>query len=99
MTTTEHDRRNRGKNELFAQDIDSSNALGDNCSGRRKTFTLKSKQLPADFANQVLNLELQIDHGDFTMVTINDLMLLYSQAVEYYNGMNDEKYTYFESRI
>lgn len=33
------------------------------------------------------------------MQTINDLMLLYSQAIEYYNGINDEKYTYFESRI
>jgi hypothetical protein len=47
----------------------------------------------------VLNLELTIDTGDFGMDTINDLMLLYSQAVEYYNGMNDEKYTHFESRI
>lgn len=47
----------------------------------------------------MLNLELIIDNGDFGMDTINDLMLLYSQAVEYYNGMNDEKYTHFESRI
>jgi len=47
----------------------------------------------------VLTCELLIDHGDFTMQTINDLMLLYSQAIEYYNGINDEKYTYFESRI
>lgn len=98
MTTTEQDRKARSKNELFGQDNDSANAPSDS-AGRRKTFTLKSKQLPPDFANQVLNLELQIDHGDFTMGTINDLMLLYSQAVEYYNGMNDEKYTYFESRI
>ena len=47
----------------------------------------------------MLNYELQIDHGDFTMQTINDLMLLYSQAIEYYNGINGEKYTFFESRI
>jgi hypothetical protein len=47
----------------------------------------------------VLNLELMIDHGDFNMETINQLVVLYSNAIEYYNGMNDEKYTYFESRI
>jgi len=40
-----------------------------------------------------------IDHGDFNMETINQLVVLYSNAIEYYNGMNDEKYTYFESRI
>jgi hypothetical protein len=58
MTTTEHERKNRGKNELFANESDLSNARADSSAGRRKTFTLKSKQLPADFANQVLNLEL-----------------------------------------
>ena len=33
------------------------------------------------------------------MDTINDLLLLYSQAVEYYDGMNDEKYVTYEARI
>lgn len=65
----------------------------------RKNFTVKSKQLPKDFASQVLNLELSIDHGDFTMDTVNELIVLYSKAIEYYNGMQDEKYAYFESRI
>jgi hypothetical protein len=71
----------------------------DSLSPRKKSFTLASKVLPKDFANQVLNHELQIDHGDFNMHTINELVGLYSRAIEYYNGMNDEKYTYFESRI
>ena len=66
---------------------------------RKKNFTVKSKQLPKDFANLVLNLELSIDHGDFTMDTVNELILLYSKAIEYYNGLQDEKYAYFESRI
>ena len=38
-------------------------------------------------------------YGGITTHCRDDLMLLYSQAVEYYNGMNDEKYTHFESRI
>jgi hypothetical protein len=33
------------------------------------------------------------------MDTVNELIMLYSKAIEYYNGMQDEKYTYFESRI
>lgn len=55
--------------------------------------------LPPDFAERVLNLELSIDQGNFNMETINDLLLLYSQAVEFYDGMNDEKYVTYEARI
>jgi hypothetical protein len=47
----------------------------------------------------VLDLELLIDKGEFDMDTINSLMLLYGQAVEYYSGIGSNKYTYFESRI
>ena len=57
------------------------------------------QKLPTDFADQVLDHELLIDKGEFDIDTINSLMILYSQAVEYYNGINSEKYTYFESRI
>ena len=47
----------------------------------------------------MLNLELHIDQGNFNMDTINELLLLYSQAVEFYDGMNDEKYVIYEARI
>ena len=33
------------------------------------------------------------------MDTINDLLLLYSQAVEYYNGINDDKFSIYQDRI
>ena len=33
------------------------------------------------------------------MDTINELLLLYSQAVEFYDGMNDEKHVTYEARI
>jgi len=47
----------------------------------------------------VLDLELLIDKGEFDINTINNLMILYSNAVEYYNGISSEKYTYYEARI
>lgn len=43
--------------------------------------------------------ELKIDSGCFNIDTINTLLQLYSRAVEYYSGMNDEKYIYFTERI
>jgi len=47
----------------------------------------------------VLDKEMKIDSGMFDIDTVNSLMALYSQAVEYYSGMNDEKYIYFTERI
>lgn len=47
----------------------------------------------------VLNLELLLDSGNFTIDTVNELMKLYSQAVEYYSGMNDVRYIHFTERI
>ena len=47
----------------------------------------------------MLDEELKIDSGRFNIDTINTLLQLYSKAVEYYSGMNDEKYIYFTERI
>jgi hypothetical protein len=65
----------------------------------RKKDSTESKKLPKNFANRVLDYELKIDSGNFDISTIDKLMQLYSQAVEYYSGMNDEKYLYFTERI
>ena len=62
-------------------------------------MTSTPTKLPSDFADQVLDLELLIDKGEFDIETINKLMLLYSQAVEYYNGISSDKFTYYEARI
>lgn len=40
-----------------------------------------------------------IDSGGFSIDTVNELMQLYSQAVEYYSGMNDVRYMHFTERI
>lgn len=42
---------------------------------------------------------MKLDSGALDIDTVNSLMALYSQAVEYYAGMNDEKYIYFTERI
>ena len=47
----------------------------------------------------VLDEELKIDSGNFSIDNVNNLMKLYSLAVEYYSGMSDEKYIFFTERI
>ena len=49
------------------------------------------KRLPEDFADKVLSIELDIENDMFTIEDLNELLYLYSQAVEYYNGTNNER--------
>ena len=42
---------------------------------------------------------MSIDQGKFSIETINELLLLYSQAVEYYNCNNDDKHIIYQERI
>ena len=44
-------------------------------------MSTKSKKLPKNFANQVLDYELKIDSGQFDIATIDKLMQLYSVSV------------------
>jgi hypothetical protein len=62
-------------------------------------MSTKAVKLPKNFAELVLDLELLVDSGNFDINTINKLMQLYSQAVEYYSGMNDVRYVYYTERI
>lgn len=55
--------------------------------------------MPKQFAEKVLELELEIEHGTFTLKQIQRLMALYSKAVEYYNGKSDGKYLYYQDKI
>ena len=43
-----------------------------------KILSTKSKKLPRNFANMVLDYELKIDSGQFDIATIDKLMQLYS---------------------
>ena len=45
-------------------------------------------------------LELQVDAGSCTLDTVNDLLRLYSRAVEFYDDQGNEQLVYaFEGRI
>jgi len=52
--------------------------LGKNDEKFTKRNTVKSKKLPKNFANLVLDKELIIDSGTFDIDTVNSLMELYS---------------------
>jgi hypothetical protein len=65
-----------------------------------KAITQERKiALPEDFAEKVLEIETWIDRGEFTSNDLSELMLLYSQAVEYYNSINSDKAAYYADRI
>ena len=73
--------------------------LSKNEQKQRKKMSTEAVKLPKNFAELVLDLELLVDSGNFDIDTINKLMQLYSQAVEYYSGMNDVRYVYYTERI
>lgn len=57
-------------------------------------------QLPEDFAEKAIELESYIERNEFTSNDLADLMLLYSQAVEFYNSVNNPiKVAYYTERI
>lgn len=78
---------------------------------QRNKLSTKALKLPKNFANLVLDLEIKVDSGVTDMSNVDALLQLYSvspfylltvwfqRAVEYYSGMNDEKYLYFTERI
>jgi hypothetical protein len=47
----------------------------------RKIASTKSKKLPKNFANQILDFELKIDSGSVDLETIDKLMQLYSVSI------------------
>lgn len=62
----------------------------------------KLQQLPKDFAGRVLKLEMQMEKGQtyITMDDINNLMDLYTQAVEFYNStMQSDRQKYYEHKL
>jgi len=44
--------------------------------------------LPPNFAEQVLEYEMQVEQGRFTIKVVDQLIYLYSQAIEYYESID-----------
>ena len=58
--------------------------------------------MPINFAGRVLKLEMQIEKGInyITMDDINNLMDLYTQAVEHYNSAYEsDRQKYYENKL
>ncbi|CDW76160.1 UNKNOWN [Stylonychia lemnae] len=70
-----------------------------NESPDRLLFSSKDKKLPQNFAERVLELEMELESDCSSIDSINNLLYLYSQAVEYYNGMNNDRYQLYADRI
>lgn len=62
-------------------------------------YKAEDLRLPKKFAEQVLELEMEVEQSMFTVKQIQRLMALYSKAVEYYNGRSDGKYLYYQDKL
>ncbi|CAD8119443.1 unnamed protein product [Paramecium sonneborni] len=61
-------------------------------------FTKKS--LPKNFADQILNLEMEIELNDQVQIElIQDLISLYMEGVEYYESIKDRRHLYFQRKL
>eukprot|EP01016_Furgasonia_blochmanni_P049487 TRINITY_DN7519_c0_g2_i1.p1 TRINITY_DN7519_c0_g2~~TRINITY_DN7519_c0_g2_i1.p1 ORF type:complete len:487 (-),score=131.62 TRINITY_DN7519_c0_g2_i1:23-1483(-) len=59
----------------------------------------KYKQLPTNFADDVLELEHEIESGSITTEKVNKLIGLYAAAVEYYESIKNKKYQIFMDKM
>lgn len=63
-----------------------------------KFHFLKSNRLPNNFAEEVLDLEILVEQGKFSMSEVDKLVFLYSQAIEHYEGIDPAKHATFYQR-
>jgi len=96
-----------GKSNKLPLDFDSDGSeedcnVSDNGQDKaniEKVFSHPSR-LPSNFAEEVLDLEMEIESStDITQKSIDRLVYLYSQAMEYYEGVDKVKYQSFKDRI
>lgn len=68
-------------------------------SNRQSTILRSQKALPKNFAQRVLDLETDIEIGEFDISSVDTLLELYSDAVEYYNSRVDKRYLSYETKM
>jgi hypothetical protein len=56
-------------------------------------------KLPQDFSEQVLDLEAEVQMGCVTREQVDELITLYSQAVEYYACQSSQRYLVYEQKL
>ena len=82
-------------------ELNFSNQAENHSRGRQPQMANKS-QLPINFAGRVLKLEMSLDKGInyVTMDDVNNLMELYTQAVEYYDSSYEEdRQKYYQQKL
>ena len=63
---------------------------------KTKKIFMERKCLPDNFAEEVMENEFAIEEGTFTIVNVDRLVYLYSQAMEYYEGYDEDKFVRFK---
>ena len=63
-----------------------------------KTSNKRKVELPPDFFEQILACEIQMKKG-FSMSTLQKLIAYYSQAVEYFESVNDKRYEKYSRNL
>ena len=63
----------------------------------KKNFVTRSK-LPEGFSDEVLDLEMKLEN-EYEQKDVDRLIYLYSQAMEFYEPINKDKYLSFKNRI
>jgi hypothetical protein len=63
------------------------------------SYLAEDQRLPTKFAEQVLELEMNVEHNVFTIKQVQRLMALYSKAVEFYGGKSDGKYLHYQDKL
>lgn len=86
-----------GKKEKEESEEDEGDYEDDIDEGVHKNFVVRNK-LPDGFADEVLDLELKLEK-DCTQADVDRLIYLYSQAMEFYEPVNKDKYLSFKNRI
>ena len=59
---------------------------------------IKMNDLPPNFAENVMDLEMKIEEGNFSISDIDSLVYLYSQGIEFYEGKDENKHANFYKR-
>lgn len=68
--------------------------------GLIKKVFVSPTHLPANFAEDVLDLEMKLENGnDVTQKDIDRLVYLYSQGMEYYEEIDKQRYQSFKDRV
>lgn len=68
-------------------------------AGNDKKIFMERRCLPDNFAEEVMDNEFAIEEGNFGMENIDRLIYLYSQAMEFYEAEDHDKYVRFKDRI